>query len=301
MSTDLGTDIGCVTDIDQSMGLVSGRLNLCHAIARRLSTPRGWLYDSFQGDPDYGLDLREWLNGDFTTSELNSKPSEIEDEVLKDERIQACTVTATFTPATSTAEIQILLEDADGPFSLVLAVSSVTVSLLSVGGLPPAVSGSPAPVRTIQLINQTASQGAPGPAGAAGTDGTDATAAEIQLDDEGEYTTDSTTETVIAQIVGDFSIFGAGASLSARLAASLKLDIDETGGMLRLRVGGTDGAADGDIIAFLVASTLTYAADVDTGTFTNPGGTQLVKLTIDAEEEDKAAWFKGAMASITPA
>src|SRR5690606_6969920 len=62
---DLGTTLALTTDegldLDPSFGLVSGRRALAQAILARLDTPQGALWY----DPDYGRDLKRWLNESF--------------------------------------------------------------------------------------------------------------------------------------------------------------------------------------------------------------------------------------------
>lgn len=124
----LGHDLSCVMDLDPLMVEVDGRLGLAQSIARRLITPRGGLID----DPNYGFDLRVFLNGDTDGSKrtIAIMAQGIEAECLKDERVQRATATVTFVAGTLTVGINLV--DGQGPFSLVLAISSVTASILKV-------------------------------------------------------------------------------------------------------------------------------------------------------------------------
>jgi phage baseplate assembly protein W len=63
---DLGTDLGCVSDLTSTMSLVSGRRALGEACARRLQTPRGRLIKH----PNYGYDLTGELNGDLAVADI---------------------------------------------------------------------------------------------------------------------------------------------------------------------------------------------------------------------------------------
>lgn len=122
----LGTDLSCVQDMDAAGAEVSGRTCLAQAIARRLSTPRGRLIY----DPNYGYDLTGEINDDVSPADIARITSNVNAECLKDERVVSTTVTATF--ANSTLVVTIVLTDGQGPFVLVLAVTSVSVSLLAV-------------------------------------------------------------------------------------------------------------------------------------------------------------------------
>lgn len=128
---ELGVDFDILSGLRPEFSLVRGRANLARAIARRLQTPAGFLFDAFGGDPDYGLDVRAWLNRDFSFDQIGALEGAIKDEVEKDPRVESAEVTVEYTLATSTLEIDILLETAAGPFDLILAVTALTVELVS--------------------------------------------------------------------------------------------------------------------------------------------------------------------------
>ena len=122
-----GTDLSCVTDLDPSGAEVSGRLLLGQAIARRLITPRGRLID----DANYGFDLRQFIDDDLGPADIARIQSGIQTECQKDERVLSAIATVVYSAGTLLVTVQI--QDGAGPFNLVLAVSSVTAALLSVG------------------------------------------------------------------------------------------------------------------------------------------------------------------------
>lgn len=121
-----GVDIAVLNDIPKNFALVGGRLNVCYALVRRFSTRRGSLFY----DLDYGLDLREYLSAGVTDEELSNLPEMIRLEAEKDPRVQSAEVGVRFERATQRLTITIRAQSATGPFSLVLAVSAVTVELL---------------------------------------------------------------------------------------------------------------------------------------------------------------------------
>lgn len=123
----VGTDISTAGGLDPYFRPISGRRVVAEAVVRRLSTPRGGLHYA----PDYGLDLREFLNEGFTPRQLFTLKSSIEAEVEKDPRIQSCTATLD-TPSTDRLRIRLSITDAEGPFRLVLSVDQLTVDLLRV-------------------------------------------------------------------------------------------------------------------------------------------------------------------------
>src|SRR5207253_1177574 len=79
---DFGADLSALPDLDIRWPLQDGRRNLAEAIARRLQTPRGGLFYA----PDYGTDVRSWLNEVLTEDDLFRVKMAVEAECEKDER-----------------------------------------------------------------------------------------------------------------------------------------------------------------------------------------------------------------------
>lgn len=125
MATDFGTDLDCLTDLSPTMATVSGQKAHGQALARRLQTPRGRLLKH----PNCGLDLAGRINDDLSQADIASIASDVEAECMKDERTLAASVVCTF--AASTLTVVITVTGASGPFVLVLAVSAVSVTLVS--------------------------------------------------------------------------------------------------------------------------------------------------------------------------
>lgn len=123
----LGTDIASLPDLDPLFGTVSEIEALGEALARRYETPRGSLWYA----PDYGYDLRGRLGDSLTTSDLAQMPGDIEAEALKDERVQSAAAIVTFDASAATLTVTLTGTTAIGPFQFVLAVSALTVNLLS--------------------------------------------------------------------------------------------------------------------------------------------------------------------------
>lgn len=131
MSIDLGLDISTpldpatgLPDLDPFFGLIDGIEQLAQALHARIVTPTGALID----DLSYGHDVRESLN------DSDPSPARIAAAVrsqwLDDERVRDAQVAVTFEGETLT--ITGFVESGAGPFRLVVAVGSVTSSLLSV-------------------------------------------------------------------------------------------------------------------------------------------------------------------------
>ncbi len=131
MATDYGSDLGCVSDVDFSGRIVTGKRLVAEAVARRLMTPHGGLI----GDPNYGYDLAQFLNDDMGPADFAAMVSGITEECLKDERVLSAEVTYETTKLDSSKlllEVSITLEISDETFDLVLNVSDVGLELLSV-------------------------------------------------------------------------------------------------------------------------------------------------------------------------
>jgi hypothetical protein len=124
-----GTDLSCIDDLTPNLDEVSGRTVGLQAALRRLTTGRGMVLDC----PNDGIDLRDFLSGELTEQTKARMRAIIESELVKDERFFSATVTAmTFVQALKSMRVRILLIDADGPFTLTLAVSDVSIDILEV-------------------------------------------------------------------------------------------------------------------------------------------------------------------------
>lgn len=77
----LGTDIGAIPDLTWQVR--EGFANLREALLRRLITPRGALWYA----PNYGLDLRQYVNEALTLEVLEEVRILVEQECEKDSRV----------------------------------------------------------------------------------------------------------------------------------------------------------------------------------------------------------------------
>lgn len=128
IDTDFGTDLSGASDLDITMREVEGREGLAQAIARRLQTPRGGgLFYDF----DYGYDVRQFVSG--STLPEGTIEAQIENEILKEERVADVQVDVRFFTDTKRLKIFVAIIDGDGPFDFVLDVGEVTVELLTEG------------------------------------------------------------------------------------------------------------------------------------------------------------------------
>ncbi len=124
---DYGNDTDCVSDLTFARREVDGETAMAQSMARRLTTGRGTLFYA----PEYGYDLRQFLRGSVPSeSVLNGN---IENELLKDERIADVTVESSHNEGTESLSIRIQGDGAEGPFDLTLEIGAVTVKLLREG------------------------------------------------------------------------------------------------------------------------------------------------------------------------
>ena len=122
---DSGTDLDCGPDLTGDMCVTSGRRLVAQCVLRRYLTPRGSLPD----DQNFGLDLTAYLHDDVGPGDVGRIGAAMAAEAAKDERIKrASAVVALSKGGGFTATVTLV--DASGPFVLVLAVSSVGVTIL---------------------------------------------------------------------------------------------------------------------------------------------------------------------------
>lgn len=130
---DFGTDINFLGGLDPLLGLVSGTDNLGQALVHRFITPRGGLFY----DPNYGTDLRAYVNDTMDAGKLAAVKADAQAEAIKDERVLSCLASATFDFKTKTLTVEMAVQTAAGPFFLVVAVTSLTVELLTFAPVAP--------------------------------------------------------------------------------------------------------------------------------------------------------------------
>lgn len=134
--TDWGSDISTFIlnpdgrfDLDPTFSPISGRQVVVEAVARRLTTQRGAL----EYDPNFGLDLRLWLNSAHTDSDIFALATAIEAEAEKDERVLSATANVQYSRVASELTVRLFLDLVTGErFRLVLTIDSVTAEILKV-------------------------------------------------------------------------------------------------------------------------------------------------------------------------
>lgn len=132
MATDYGYDASCDTDLTPTLLDVSGERLLAQVCCRRLYTPNASLLSA----PDEKTtDLREFLSSTqgLSSRDLNVIRATATGALMADPRIFSVTINTDWDPTTGLLGLRITGQGSTGPFQLTLAVSAVTVQVLSVG------------------------------------------------------------------------------------------------------------------------------------------------------------------------
>jgi hypothetical protein len=117
---DFGTDVSTFPDLDDAFAPLTGIAVLSQSVARSLEDAR------------YGVDLRHWLNESLEAADVYHLQQTIEAQCLADERLQGVSVSVA-QPSLYELRVAIVVEPSQqGPFRLVLRVTSVTVEVLSI-------------------------------------------------------------------------------------------------------------------------------------------------------------------------
>jgi hypothetical protein len=127
---DFGTDVLTFPDLDETLSPARGFRVLAEAICRRLVTPRGQMLF----EPNYGFDVRSFLNAPIRMPELAAIKAGVEDQCEADERAVSAECSPEFNPQTGILKLPISVETAEGPFQLVALVNNLNLTLLSPEG-----------------------------------------------------------------------------------------------------------------------------------------------------------------------
>lgn len=129
---DFGVDISSYPDYDLLGTLVSGNVGLCQRVAKRLTNPRGtWFWA-----PNECTDVRSYLNDTFNPEKQSTIKTDVEREVLREEQVLSAGVDVQFSPLSSqgiSITIHVSGMTRDGPFTFVLNVTALTLSILQSG------------------------------------------------------------------------------------------------------------------------------------------------------------------------
>jgi hypothetical protein len=108
---------------------VHGLQVLAQALMCRLTTPRG----SVAGCPNDCMDIRDFLGAGISQADAQTIQSSILAEINRDARVMPqSTVRVQYNTADKSLTISLRVVCAQGPFTMTLAVSKVSVQLLNV-------------------------------------------------------------------------------------------------------------------------------------------------------------------------
>jgi hypothetical protein len=125
-----GSDLSLLFDLDPMGAVVTGRLLLSQALVRRWTTPNGRLID----DPHYGYSVVDEINDDLAPTDTAQIGSNMDAEAIKDERVSSCSTSVqlvTLGDGTVALTTTSTVTDGAGPFTLVLQITQLTVTILS--------------------------------------------------------------------------------------------------------------------------------------------------------------------------
>ncbi len=129
-----GNDLWCgptstdTLDLSPMMIEVSGLDLLKQAIIRRQVTAKPTDISS----PNDGIDLRTFVKQGMTQQQISVVAQTVQQELVKDQRIlPSTTVVGSYDQIKNVLTLQETIVTAQGPFSLTLAISAVTISVLT--------------------------------------------------------------------------------------------------------------------------------------------------------------------------
>jgi hypothetical protein len=130
-----GRDLSCVQDMTENFDETDpdSAEGIAEAVTRRLTCPRGGLLD----DPNYGIDLKAYLNHGSTFGDLRTLETRCINEASKDERVGAAEITIASDALGSELTVSVSITPYDPalrPFQFVFAVTDAGVLIQTIGG-----------------------------------------------------------------------------------------------------------------------------------------------------------------------
>ncbi len=125
LDSDFGASLDATRGIPRRWSLARGLKNLSNRLLRRFTTGTGTLAWA----PDDGLDVRTFLSLEVTRANVELIQAKVAQQAERDEGILSARCEARFDGA-GTLTLALSMQTADGPFRLVLAATSLTVSIL---------------------------------------------------------------------------------------------------------------------------------------------------------------------------
>ena len=282
-ATDFGTDVALLDDLSPAWGLTAEEINYAYSCARRLSQREGAM-DFY--DPTYVcLDLRGQLSAKMGKADIAALQGRIAAAQESDPRTNSCTAAATFDPTENALTVELNNDTAQGPFDLVLKATSLSVSILSINGVAAPTPQPAADAGGATIIMISGGSSLPGPPGPPGTSNPSRSYGLQAVSD------DSGAEVAQAQTQLEVDWGSLGSSLTLTLSG-MGSDSGAPGfgnGTFRLRIDGSDGAADGTAEVTLTAISASATRLNQQATIANPGGHGRVILTVQSSAATKTA------------
>jgi len=129
VATDFGTDVSTFVDgdLDPFFRVISGKRVVAEAIVRRWTTPQGALFF----DENFGRDVRDLLGQATSPQTLFALKNALVAQAEEDERVAEISVDVSLDVRSRKLLIRGEIATADGPFTLVVSISDLSVDLLS--------------------------------------------------------------------------------------------------------------------------------------------------------------------------
>ena len=287
----LGTDIALRGDLNQVWGLVSGFTNLGYALARRLNAALGSLFT----DLGYGEDCSDLINAGLTPADVAKKSGAISAQCRLDERVQTCRTTFALNVQTGALVISVsgtIPSGAPFAFQFIVDPTTVTLALLSVNGVAivqpttAAATSTTGGNTTIIVEGGSSEPGPPGPPGPGGGASESPPVADVESSLGSEDAQPQTQGDQLGALPASITITLNGMFSSAASSA-----------VFRVRINGSDNAADGTIVATITASSPSATAASGGSTIANPGG--LGRVIVTAESSGAAVDCAGRNMTLT--
>lgn len=122
-------DANGVIDFTPDFQMATGLHVLAQSLVRRQTTPRGSVITS----PNDCLDVRQLLSKGVSQTQVAALAQTIRSELLRDQRVLAAQVSIALNPTNGVATITETIQGAAGPFTLTLALTSTSISVIVQG------------------------------------------------------------------------------------------------------------------------------------------------------------------------
>lgn len=125
---DLKTIVDAHGNVDLTPGMLesTGRAVLAERLVRRQTTPRGSVIDA----ANECFDIRDWLSKEFNDANMSKLRGTIKQELLNDPGVLTVEVQTTYNAADRSFKVVESVVSSDGPFTLTLSVSQLSIDLL---------------------------------------------------------------------------------------------------------------------------------------------------------------------------